>query len=85
MTASPVLHSHHVIDKAGKIERATVKLIDPKKGFFILERGDGQPDIFLHREITRRCHMRDPSKGDSVLVRFGQGPKGLVATEVWTA
>jgi cold shock protein len=63
-------------------EIAIVKWFNRVKGFGFLTRGDGTDDIFLHMEIVRRYGLAELKPGDSVLVRYGDGPKGLMATEV---
>ena len=44
--------------------------------------GDGTDDIFIHMETLRRYGIAELKPGDSLLVRFGDGPKGLMAAEV---
>ena len=52
------------------------------RGFGFLTRGEGTEDIFVHMETLRRYGFVDPKPGDSMLARFGPGPKGLMAAEV---
>jgi CspA family cold shock protein len=52
------------------------------RGFGFLTRGKGTPDIFVHMETLRRFALTELQPGQSVLVRFGPGPKGLMAAEV---
>ena len=52
------------------------------RGFGFLTRGEGTPDIFVHMETLRRYGMTELRPGQTVLVRFGPGPKGLMAAEV---
>ena len=42
----------------------------------------GTPDIFVHMETLRRFGLAELRPGQFVLVRFGPGPKGLMAAEV---
>ena len=42
----------------------------------------GTPDIFVHMETLRRYGIAELKPGDRVLVRFGDGSKGLMAAEV---
>jgi cold shock protein len=42
----------------------------------------GTPDIFVHMETLRRYGIAELRPGQTVLVRFGPGPKGLMAAEV---
>lgn len=71
-----------VTGPVGGYEIAIVKWFNRVKGFGFLTRGEGAEDIFLHMETVRRYGMTELQPGDSVLVRYGDGPKGLMATEV---
>ena len=43
---------------------------------------EGTPDIFVHMETLRRFGLAELRPGQFLLVRFGPGPKGLMAAEV---
>ncbi|BDV34431.1 cold-shock protein [Methylocystis sp. Sn-Cys] len=79
---SPAARTHVQIKATSGYEIAIVKWFNRVKGFGFLTRGEGTEDIFLHMETVRRFGMTELKPGDSVLVRYGDGPKGLMAAEV---
>jgi len=52
------------------------------RGFGFLTRGEGTPDIFIHMETLRRYGMTELRPGQTILVRHGPGPKGLMVAEI---
>jgi cold shock protein len=74
--------THVQVTPTGGYEIAIVKWFNRVKGFGFLTRGEGTADIFLHMETVRRFGLAELKPGDSVLVRYGDGPKGLMAAEV---
>ena len=60
-----------------------MKWFNRSRGFGFLTRGEGTEDIFVHMETLAPLRLhRSTSPGDSMLARFGPGPKGLLAVEV---
>jgi CspA family cold shock protein len=78
----PPARTHVTVAPTSGLERALVKWFNRLRGFGFLTRGEGTPDIFVHMETLRRYGLTELRPGQTVLVRFGPGPKGLMATEV---
>jgi len=78
----PPPRTHVTVQPTSGLERAQVKWFNRLRGFGFLTRGEGTPDIFVHMETLRRYGITELRPGQIVLVRFGPGPKGLMAAEV---
>jgi CspA family cold shock protein len=74
--------THVSVTPTSGLERAQVKWFNRLRGFGFLTRGEGTPDIFVHMETLRRYGLTELRPGQTVLVRYGPGPKGLMAAEV---
>jgi cold shock protein len=78
----PPARTHVVVNATGPFERAQVRWFNRVRGFGFFTRGKGTPDIFVHMETLRQFGLTDLHPGQWVWVRFGRGPKGLMAAEV---
>jgi len=78
----PQARTHVEVQATGGFEQAFVKWFNRLRGFGFLSRGEGTEDIFVHMETLRRHGLTELRPGQIVMVRFGPGPKGLMAAEV---
>ncbi|MGL4634644.1 MAG: cold-shock protein [Beijerinckiaceae bacterium] len=78
----PQARTHVTVTPSSGLERAVVKWFNRLRGFGFVTTGEGQPDIFVHMETMRKYGITELVPGDTVLVRYGDGDKGLMAAEI---
>jgi CspA family cold shock protein len=78
----PTARTHVVVEPSSSMVRLEVKWFNRIRGFGFLSAGEGTPDIFVHMETLRRFGITELRPGQYVLVRYGNGPKGLMVAEI---
>lgn len=78
----PEPRTHVSVTPTSDLVQAEVKWFNRVRGYGFLTQGEGTPDIFVHMETLRKYGFTELRPGQTVWVRFGEGPKGNMAAEV---
>ncbi|WP_453971689.1 cold-shock protein [Amorphus sp. MBR-141] len=78
----PPSRTHVQVTPTQGPDKAWVKWFNRAKGYGFLTRGEGTEDIFIHMETLRRFGLTELRPGQVVIVRYGDGPKGLMAADI---
>ena len=78
----PPPRTHIAVTPTSPLVKVKVKWFNRLRGFGFANEGEGSPDIFLHMEVLRRYGLAEVRPDQELLVCYGPGAKGLMASEI---
>jgi CspA family cold shock protein len=78
----PPPRTHVAVTPTSPLVKVRVKWFNRLRGFGFANESEGSPDIFLHMEVLRRYGLAEVRPDQELLVRYGPGSKGMMATEI---
>lgn len=74
--------SYTPVEPTSGFVEATVKWFNRIKGYGFLVLPETQEDLFIHMETLRRYGIAELRPGQVMIVRYGNGAKGLMVAEI---
>ena len=74
--------THVEVTPTSQWVECTVKWFNRRRGYGFVYTQDCDRDILLHMETLRQAALEAPIEGQRLYVRYGMGPKGLMAALV---